>query len=393
MTSENPAADAGDRRAAAQAGRLLQTAWRAPVRVTGGEILKSGRYARVYRLKLADVPRPEPASVVLKRALPAAPAGRDAALSARQRLHNEWASLDFLGSTERTRGIAPGLIAGNAAQGLLLMHDLGEGRGLDAILMGEDAQAAADGLSEWARLLGRLHGAGLPGLAGFVELRAGMGDLPRVDAGRRSAALTRAVRRCAADLEVSWSAAVGEEIDALAWDLTAPSFQTLVHNDPCPDNVHFGRDATKLLDFAHAGPGHALTDGVYARMGFPSCWCVRALPESVCRDTDQAYRETLTHAIPEAGDDAVYFPALVGVCAFLVADMMLSGVPEPMRRWGTATYGQRFVSRCGTFADLSARHEHLTALGSLCWQLARRARSRWGAPASELPMYPAFETR
>ena len=75
-------------------------------------------------------------------------------------------------------------------------------------------------------------------------------------------------------------------------------FEALIHQDPCPDNCFLGEEGMRLLDFEHGRFGHALQDGVYPRIHFPTCWCVNRIPKSVWKRAEAAYWD-LSRAVPK----------------------------------------------------------------------------------------------
>ena len=82
-----------------------------------------------------------------------------------------------------------------------------------------------------------------------------------------------------------------------------------------------------MLDFEFARVGHALLDGVYGRVPFPTCWCIGQLPEHVTQVMERAYRTELAQGCPAARDDAHYARAVAEACAYW---MILLGHWSPM---------------------------------------------------------------
>jgi hypothetical protein len=78
---------------------------------------------------------------------------------------------------------------------------------------------------------------------------------------------------------------------------------TLIHGDPCPDNSLLVDQRIRLIDYEFARPSHALLDGIYWRMGFPTCWCAGRTPADVAARVDPVYRAELSTAIPLAYED------------------------------------------------------------------------------------------
>ena len=76
----------------------------------------------------------------------------------------------------------------------------------------------------------------------------------------------------------------------------------LIHGDPCPDNAVIVGNGVRLIDYESARPAHALIDGIYLRMGFPTCWCAGQIPSSVVERIESVYRTEIGKSIPIALD-------------------------------------------------------------------------------------------
>jgi hypothetical protein len=76
------------------------------------------------------------------------------------------------------------------------------------------------------------------------------------------------------------------------------------------------RDELRLIDFEFGRLGHALMDGTYGRMIFPSCWCANRLPSRLVSKMEAVYRTELVKGCPEAQEDRIFERALVSVCGF-----------------------------------------------------------------------------
>jgi hypothetical protein len=107
-------------------------------------------------------------------------------------------------------------------------------------------------------------------------------------------------------------------------------WQSLVHGDPCPDNVLLVEGRARLIDYEAARPSHALLDGSYWRMGFPTCWCAGRTPEDVCVRVEAAYRKELAQSIPLAIDDTAYRTELAYMSAVWLFTCLSKSLDEAL---------------------------------------------------------------
>jgi ankyrin repeat protein len=206
--------------------------------------------------------------------------------------------------------------------------------------------------------------------------------------------------RCEA-LGVTVSSGVDHDIAAIVASYVDPGpFLAYTHGDPCPDNnaVYLStdeasRDAFRLIDYEIGGYRHALRDGVYGRIRFPTCWCVRDLPEHVIERMEVAYRAELVKGCPAAADDDIYLRAIAECCGGWVlttANWSLRNALDYDPVWGVATHRQRVLMRLEAFADLASRAGHLESLGETARRLRAALHVRWEPYTLPIAMYPAF---
>jgi hypothetical protein len=62
----------------------------------------------------------------------------------------------------------------------------------------------------------------------------------------------------------------------------------------------------RLIDYEFSQPSHALLDGTYWRLGFPTCWCAGRVPTDVTTRVEAVYRIELGNSIPVALDETAY---------------------------------------------------------------------------------------
>jgi len=133
-----------------------------------------------------------------------------------------------------------------------------------------------------------------------------------------------------------------------------------------------------------------LLDGVYGWARFPTCWCVRDIPEPVVVQMESVYRRELVKGCPAAEDDATYFRAVADACAYWIVESlahMLDRALEYSEPRGTSTNRQRILRRLAAFCQVAQRSGHLEAMRRTCERLLEELRRRW---QDEMPLYDAF---
>jgi len=288
---------------------------------------------------------------------------------------NEWAALTFLDGSE----IGPRPLAFDRATGLRVIEDLGTGPTLADALLGDDHETAEQAMLATARCLGRLHASTAARVGEFNAIRDAIGPHGTWYHLPRGVARIGDVWRL---LGVGVSDDATEQIDAALAAVRVPgTFEVLTHADPCPDNVFLVGGEAKLIDFETAAPRHALIDGVYGHVPFPTCWCVNALPRELRPRWEHAYRVSLGD--PEGFEDAVGHAWLWWLLVS-TAQLVDRAVDEDLD-WGIATYRQRVVYRWSEFADATPS----SSLEALARDVVARTHALW--PETEpLPRYPAF---
>ena len=95
-------------------------------------------------------------------------------------------------------------------------------------------------------------------------------------------------------------------------------FSAFTHGDPVFGNIIDWQGHWHLIDFKAAGLRHALLDGAYPRMFFPTSGLkfVLRLPEDVWQEAESANRKELSQYIPAPKDVSIFGPAMIAACAF-----------------------------------------------------------------------------
>jgi hypothetical protein len=376
----------------------LAQAFDRPARLEAVELLQGSSRSRVTRCRVLDATDDTPQHVVVKQALAQREEIYDPASlhGPSVRLFNEWASLQFLGECFVNDSPIPRFYGGNREAGLLVMEDLGAGQGLHTLLLGNDAAVAENALVDLFKVVGRMHAVSVGKATHYHALRDALGPSPS-----SSSYFSQVVEdgtglsSCLEAFGQEVHRQVEAEVRMCSQVALEPGpFAAFIHCDPCPDNCLLTPSGMKLLDFEFGQFGLALWDGSYARMHFPTCWCVNRIPLRIVERVEAAYRFELTKGCPEAGDDAQFGRAVVvgGACALLLT--LAWAMPEILEhdgQWGIATKRQRVLVRLEAFARASEHWGHLPALGAAARQIESRLRDLWLREMEEVPLYPAFQ--
>lgn len=371
-----------------KAEKVLSARFGGGVRLDGGSDLGGSNRSYTYRYVIVDGPDQVPASVVVKKARPWGQRGYnpDVAENPAIGLLNDWAGLEFLDEVSEGMSSSPECYGGDREAGLFVMQDLGSPRQLDHILLGDDAEEAEQALIQLAISLGRMHAATIGKQALFEQRREALGSVKPYSLGW----LRARTRELEEVLDLGIGPEVNEQIDDCIAALENPGpFAAYVHQDPCPDNCLWVDGQIKLLDFESGAYRHALIDGTYGRILFPSCWCVNQVPGHIPLRMEDEYRNELIAGCPQAGDDARYRQAVAFACA---KGAIGSWSPRQMQEdgeWGIATHRQRVLVRFYLLARMTEEYGQLEALGRWVDLAGSMLRAAWGEVA-DMPYYPAF---
>ena len=358
------------------------------VRLDDGADLGGGSRSHTYRYVVVDGPEGLPASVAVKRAR--AWEGKEydpeALDGPEMGLLNEWSGLEFLSEVSEGASLAPACYGGDRANGLLVMQDMGSPRQLYHILMGDDAEEAEESLVQLAVALGRMHAATIGHGARFAEKRGKLGPLHSSNWNW----LRARARELEEALDLGIGPEVNEQIDDVIEALNNPGpFAAYTHMDPCLDNCLWIDGRVMLLDFESGAYRHALLDGTYGRIHFPSCWCVNQIPGHIPLRMEDEYRRELVARCPQADDDAIYHRAVAFACARGAIGTWWPKLMEEDSEWGPATHRQRVLLRFYLFGRLTEEYGQLEALGRWVDLLGSLLREAWDE-VEKMPFYPAF---
>jgi hypothetical protein len=188
---------------------------------------------------------------------------------------------------------------------------------------------------------------------------------------------------------------------------SSQEFNVLLHGDICPDNVYSQSNQIRLIDFEFCDFGNALIDGVYLRMHMPSCWCSKAVPESILYKMESAYRAELKTGISAAADDDIYNKQLVYSCAYWLIrtlkqldEMDLinhewicpSGPVDIDSKWDPDknAFRPRILSRIEAFISCAKTTEHFLKLSEASMHLLSHLRKIW-PEVQNIDVYPVFK--
>lgn len=372
-----------------QAEKVLSVRFGSAVRFDGGEDLGGSDRSYTYRYVVIDGPDEVPASAVVKKVRPWSDGKAydpDVAENPAIGLLNDWAGLEFLNEVSEGMSSTPQCYGGDREAGLFVMQDMGSPRRLDHILLGDDEEEAEQALIQLAISLGRMHASTIGKQALFADRREALGPTKPYSLSW----LRVRTRELEEMLDIGIGPEVNEQIDDCIAALETPGpFTAYVHDDPCPDKGLWMDGQIKLLGFGSGAYRHALIDGTYGRILFPSCWCVNQIPGHIPLRMEDEYRNELVAGCPEAGDDALYRQAVAFACAKGAIGSWWPGQMERDNEWGIATYRQRVLLRYYLFARITEEYGQLEALGRWVDLAGVKLREAWGE-VEDMPYYPAF---
>jgi len=361
-----------------------------------GELLQDGIRSYTYRFRLFEGPHHAPTSVIVKqvKSTDKAPYVPQSATIPAWTFFNEWASLQFLSNEINGNVFGPRFYGGDAVKGIMVMEDLGEGKRLDHYLMGNDPVAAESALIEFAAIHGRLHAATIGRQKEFTRLRRSLGPDTLEDVYQDYAWLDPTFYQTVELLGITPEPGAAKELEALKESLLHPDpFLCFIQNDSCPDNCLFRDSTPRLLDFEGGTFDHAMKEGVYGRMHFPTCRYVYRMPEHIPLRMEAAYRDELIKGCPEAQDEKLFSSAVAEACVYWMIrwyqmDPLMKSLENDVFIVA-ATSRQRHLLRSQIVAQTTKEAGHMEAIGATIGAMAAKMRALW-PKAAYVPAYPAF---
>jgi hypothetical protein len=289
---------------------------------------------------------------------------------------------------------------GDASLGFIVLEDMGEHRSLVKPLLDGTAAEATTALLAYAERLGRMHADTMGQEADYQEIVRTINLFavqklmqPANGTNQQWADMLAKATQQLAEVGVLLSDATFRDAERVFDAVFGPGpFTAFVHADPCPDNVFYANGNLRLIDFEHARFGHALMDGLYGRIPFPTCWCANAIPEGIVAQMETCYREALSRTCAAARDDMLFENARVAVCAVWAIQTLCWHVETALKEpgeWGIASIRARVLSRLETYADVAAKRDICPALTRELHMVRVKFAALW-PEAQPLSLYPAF---
>jgi hypothetical protein len=397
MEQEAAAVLSDDSRKAAE--RILSRRFNGSVRVQDSDILR-GPDARtlVFRLRLAGGGA-APETAILRQSQ-GADSGRfnpyeTGAGTPAWRFHNDWSGILLLNDVQGTVPLVPRVIGADRKLGLLLLEDLGDSPSLADALLGDDPDRATQALAAYARMLGRVGSRTRDRFDDYQRLRrAAAAPKHGLEELRESViAEVSRVYETFEEVGFEWTPALVDDIEQVSASMMhSGPFLTYTHGEPCPGNDVMVKDGMRLQDLEFGGFRHALRDGVFMRLGFPTCELVNRIPAHLLERLEGEYRYELAKGLPEAEDDRRFYRGMTEACAYWFIWTANRHLREALRfdsAWGISTLRQRFIFWSAVLAETSRDMGSLPALGGFAARLHDLLQAEWPA-TRDMPLYPAF---
>ncbi len=318
------------------------------------------------------------------------------ARSGRTGIYNEQGALEYL--TAVGSSLTPRFLAGGSSVGFLVTEDLGTHPSLLDLLLGNDTEAAREGILAFARGLGRLH-AQTAGQSKGLRTFLPIAHVPIAEHWRK-------VREAVTQLELPESRGVDGDVEALARLLAVPGdCLALSSGDFSVVNCKISNGSVRFFDFEEACFRHALVDATVLRYPYPTGGPPWHLPHEIALQIESAYRAELAQVCPVARDDIRYEHGMAAACAAWTI-LRLARLPKveagPDRDpwlllppdWSapvpTRSRRRQLVAILETCIASTHSARTFEALAAWCACLANALRERWPEAAEVLPLYPAF---
>jgi tRNA A-37 threonylcarbamoyl transferase component Bud32 len=348
----------------------------------------------VTRLKLENAHLHMPKTVILKRWRNKDDERYDPELS-KNHFFNEWASLQFLSEVLGSETPAPKIIVGDQTSGFLVIEDLPGDEPLSA-LFGNDPEYATDKLIGYAESLARLHGKTLGRFDTFHSIRHKLNEsyVPEI---MNYFEFFEKSQKTLERVGVTLSQKAIDDVKRIAEIFTLPGeFLTFTHGDPVFSNYIECQGKMKFIDFEASRFRHALWEGVYPRMIFPTSGLnkVFRIPESVWRQVEARYRTEWSKYCSLVTDQAKYNSGIAAMCggwilAFCQGHLSIETAVTSSASW-VNQLRQRVLARVEMFVRTSKEYQNFIGLGEVFEAFLSRCRSQWPDEADHLPFYPAF---
>ncbi|GCE25730.1 hypothetical protein KDA_12140 [Dictyobacter alpinus] len=376
----------------AAAEKLLTQTYGTTIRLGAGEDLGGSQRSKVYRCPVIEGQDVLSSSVIIKQA--SQPDGTPLT-DIHPLFLNEWASLQFVQALTPDEPLAPKFYAGDRNLGMFIMEDLGSGTELTHALLGNDPAQARLALLDYAGIHGHLHALSNGKQDTHKALRTALGSEDPSPYFNYQW-LPQTMEKILTTLNVTPAVGLEHELAMLQTALTNPGpFLVFIQSDACPDNVLQTQTGMRMVDFEGGMYAHALLEGAYGRVPFPTCRCLYRIPEDITAEMEIRYRQELGRGCPAALDDALFNQGLTEACISWVLgfhSLVPLEIILPQDRFIMAlTDRQRYLLFFENAARLTATHNYLPAIGATLHALAQKMRQLW-PDTEEAPYYPAFQS-
>lgn len=317
-------------------------------------------------------------------------------------LANEWAGLQFL--TESLEDPLPGprFFGGDRTHGFILMENLGDDH--DESLYQDDPEAAGAYLLQMVQAAGRLHARTTGKHSAYRRIREALGPTTphfmSVVAPTSDLEIAARTKKWWLDLCNAFNVTPPEgwqsEILVVAQCVSDPGpFGAFTHGDFVPGNDLRVGNGRRLFDFEISDYRHALLDGAADSSIFQRSLQGR-IPVSVQLRLRDAYRSELTRGCPEAGDDGLFYRALVEVCVFRCLFHLHTFLrPDLLTRNNSndsASDWHRILKALDVMNWTIDYYGYLPILGATTQTIAKKLRSIWPDEVHEVPFYRPFRS-
>jgi len=379
----------------AQAEKLLSNMFDHSVRLSNGRTITSRSH--IHRFDVIDGPQDLTKSIIVKQTRDIQnhtlePSGYP---SQSWFLFNDWAGLQFLQQVVPDNSLSPRFYVGDRKQGIIISEDVRSSRMLSSFLQKHNPLAAENALVQFATSLGKMHARTMGKQQEFDSLRDSLAArldtwgwvppwlrqeiefakfLSTMD-GRTSESgfnshlwMESVFNRATSILDVTPISGAEKDLALLIDKISNPGpFLTFTHGDPCFENCLVSDTALKFVDFENSAYRHALIDGVYGRMHFPTCaWMQRSISEPIVLRMEAVYRIELIKGCPEAAYDTLFYHAVVEACAcwtlLLCQFNTISQFSKRDARQDSVLMPQRVLFRFERFAQVTQEFSYLEAL-------------------------------
>jgi len=360
------------------------------------------RRNRIWRCHLQAATDSVPETVIIKQVSPEGydPAKVDAWDTSR--FFRDWSGARFLTEIAPAEKHGPLFYGGDIERGFIVLEDMGEHTSLVEPLIQGDAISARDALIAFAKRLGQMHASAMGREEQYRQIQRDISpawaerDVKSPDAAHqeRVKQIAEFTALCTG-LGIEPGDAAAQEFGSALQRMDEPGpFRTFLHSDPCPDNVFYRAPELRLIDFEFSCFGHALRDGLYGRLPFPTCWCANTVPADVVAEMETVYRSELSGVCPEISDDRRFAQEASAVAAFWTIGVLKWELERALKedgRWGIAGTRERILSRLQMFLETARSADQMPALCAVYTKVLADLQSRW-PEATPLPIYPAFRT-